>query len=668
VLVALTAVAVYAPILHQGFVWDDHRLIESNAGLGAPDAWVSAFTTDYWHGADLPGSHGGDHRLYRPLLKLLLITEYRLFGVLSAGSWHAVSLVLHAICGALVFRWLRRRFGDATGGLWAAFAGALVFVLHPSRAESVAWVSAASDLWTTLILLLALEAWDASESAGATTFATLGFVAALLCKEASIAVPVVLAADAFWLTPTAAERRAKWRRLAVPITALVLVFIVRLGVVPLRDDGALHNVGSRPARFFASVGRFFEMALWPIHPSTQIGYLRSSAFDEKPIYPTSVVTLGVAVVVVLLVAAAIALRRPGWRPVMADLGWFWILALPAMNLIPLAGIQYTGERFLYLPGLGLAALATRTGLALAARPLVARAAAAAFATVLVGFGAITRAHTLDFADELTLWTSEHRRDPTNGFVLESLYTAAMKAGQYQQASDAALESLALQAAPKAKAYELLQWTRAQVELRRNDSVAMGELRTQIDGLADGRVGGAFVASQVPAEGLAWLRSTPAFVLTRTWLALRTGDFETAIQLSNSARGDPLAVRAALLARAAEGRWNDAVNIASDPLAPPSALEIVTEASHRPDADSLAARGDAVLRLGDPSLARTVVVSSLDTAPQSDGLLRLAVGIDVSLQLWDEARQLIVKHRTAANDAWSSRMIGLIEQAHALSPH
>lgn len=661
----LCVLVVFTPVLQNGFVWDDHRLLDANAtGFAQPDAWRKALTSDFWQGADA-GRTGADHRLYRPLLKLALIAQFRLFGTEVPSAWHFVSLLLHLVNGALVFGWLRRRV-DATvpAELLGVFAGALLFVVHPTRAESVAWLSASSDLWAALFVLLGLTAWDR----GRTALATLGFVAALLFKESSAAVPLALAVDALWLAPSAAEQRRRLLRVAIPITAVVATFLGRLLIVPLSDGGSLSNVGIPQERFFATVAQFARMALWPVRPTTQVGYLDSTAFGGNPVYPPALVIAGPIILLALLGIAFVAAHsRPSWRPALADLSWFWILALPALNVIPLAGLQYTGERFLYLPGLGFSALVAR-GLVDEVRRTdsLRRIAVVGVTFVLVTFGAITRGHTRDFASDLALWSSERLKNPKNGLVLEQLNLAAMDAKQYDLAMTAAVESFALQG-PTGKAYMFVQWLRAFAESVKDDPRALKQLRTDADAFAEGGhpVGkSSWLAARIPSEGVEWLRSYSVFTVTRAWLALRTLDYDKAIELAKVAGRSPLsrasAWRCAVITRVAEGKWEAALNMVTDPSAPERWAGLVDKRGN----ERLSSRVAALYRLNEPSLARRLALDGLNADPHSDELIHLLVQVDLSLKKYTEARRIALQ--ATGQEQWKQRTmeaIGRAEQAN-----
>lgn len=86
---ALLALLVFVPTLHGGFVYDDHRFLESNPHLGDPSILWRAFTDPSCQTAD--GTHAG---LWRPLRTLLFALERAVFGGGAAGP-HAVSVALH---------------------------------------------------------------------------------------------------------------------------------------------------------------------------------------------------------------------------------------------------------------------------------------------------------------------------------------------------------------------------------------------------------------------------------------------------------------------------------------------------------------------------------------------------------------------------------------------
>src|SRR5206468_3476854 len=117
--------------------------------------------------------------------------------------FHATNLALHAISTVLVLLIGRALAPRTIAGPLAA----LLFGLHAANHEAVVWISARFDLLATGFSLLAIWLLVRQESGGATTesdgrgqlapwLAALAFLAAVLSKEAAVALPIAAAGDA----------------------------------------------------------------------------------------------------------------------------------------------------------------------------------------------------------------------------------------------------------------------------------------------------------------------------------------------------------------------------------------------------------------------------------------------------------------------------------------
>jgi len=96
---------------------------------------------------------------------------------------------VHATNAVLLWRVLRRL--SISGALLAG----LVFLVHPTHVESVAWVSECKNTLSLLFALLALLMWFRyqRDQRGRSYLASLVlFVAGLLCKTHVVILPVVL--------------------------------------------------------------------------------------------------------------------------------------------------------------------------------------------------------------------------------------------------------------------------------------------------------------------------------------------------------------------------------------------------------------------------------------------------------------------------------------------
>src|SRR4029077_8143475 len=126
--------------------------------------------------------------------------DYAVWGMNPLG-YHLGNLLLHAGNVALVYALALRLLGTAlpraelTARRLGAGVTALLFGLHPLRAESVAWITERRDVLAALFFLLALLAWlrFAGERRRGLYLASLGlFALGLLSKSMVVSLPVVL--------------------------------------------------------------------------------------------------------------------------------------------------------------------------------------------------------------------------------------------------------------------------------------------------------------------------------------------------------------------------------------------------------------------------------------------------------------------------------------------
>ncbi len=142
---------VFSPALAAEFLhFDDDQVITGNLAFRGLDgehlAWM------------LRASHFGH---YQPLTWLSFAVDHALFG-LDAGAFHRTNVILHALCALAVYGFARALFGRQWSDRDPTVAAALVallFALHPLRAESVAWVTERRDVLSGLLLVLGLGAW-----------------------------------------------------------------------------------------------------------------------------------------------------------------------------------------------------------------------------------------------------------------------------------------------------------------------------------------------------------------------------------------------------------------------------------------------------------------------------------------------------------------------------
>lgn len=162
---------------------DDAKFIEN------PSSAARVFGRTFFAG------NGRGEKYYRPLVTLTFILDSQWAGV-APRAFHVTNLMLHVGVTCLFFLLLRCLCFEVA----AAAFGAALFAVHPALTEAVVWIPGRCDLLLGLAVLVSTFFFVRFlDSPGSTPFCghVLGWFLALLCKEAAIALPLVLMAYVF---------------------------------------------------------------------------------------------------------------------------------------------------------------------------------------------------------------------------------------------------------------------------------------------------------------------------------------------------------------------------------------------------------------------------------------------------------------------------------------
>jgi len=433
-------IVAYARAPFGGFVWDDVHLILRDPRLQSWSSIVDVVSSSFWSGSSLTINEFYA-AVYRPVVSAAYLVEMQIFGASPIG-FHVVNIVLHVACTVLCIRWIAQRIPSAPP--LAVFFGGMLFAVHPSRVETVGWISGCVDLWMVFWILLGLRAWESRRS----VLAGVLFALALLSKEVAVVVPLLLLTDHFLL------RRATriWKPWSIATAIIAAAFVFRVWQVPLVAAGR-PGWAEMPERVLSTLGFFVQRVAFPwpqtVHPAAR-------AYDEvgNEIFAPSAVALGVLAVFCAAALAFLVWRgRARHRPWLADSLWFFVPLLPTLNFLDIDAVARASDRFLYWPLMGVCALAARAVtrvIRLNATMHSAMSGLAAGTSVL--FILATAVHVSHFKTDYTLWAHEYEVDQSNTEALWALAGIAKYEGLSESAHQLCTEGF--QAADR-KRY---QWT------------------------------------------------------------------------------------------------------------------------------------------------------------------------------------------------------------------
>jgi len=344
--VAAAAFATFAPTLDHGFVnWDDDAYVYANPMFHPLTAQGVGWIVSHFY-----------YYAYIPVTLLSHALDVAVWGMNPRGH-HAMNVFLHAanavwvlLLGLLLLRAGPRR--PRASHLAGMSLGALLFAVHPLRAESVAWISDRKDLLCAFFFLPALAAYlqyarlrGTGREKGWRAATFLLFLLAVLSKSTAVVFPfLALLLDWLWLPhPTGGVRRARLFREKIPFTLVsVTLTVLSLSQAPNALMAyAISHLSAVERFFFPFYSVMFALdktvlpvGLTPIYPRVALGPMIACA---------------VLVVAITAICAWLALRkRPGPAAVWAS---YLLLLLP--NVFGLSsGMQPVADRYSYLSTIG----------------------------------------------------------------------------------------------------------------------------------------------------------------------------------------------------------------------------------------------------------------------------------------------------------------------------
>lgn len=355
----IAGILAYWNSLSGPFIYDDHLSIVENEQIRT--LWSSSVLMPE---RELPVAG-------RPLVNISFALNYALGG-LNVRGYHIGNLVVHLLCGLLVFAVVRRTLlivgsgrlqpaaGPPQGGHYLgeksialAFAAALIWILHPLNTEVVDYLTQRTESMMALFYLLTLYATAravASPRPGRWHAVAIAACAlGVACKESVVTAPVMVALyeRVFVFDSLKAASRARWRfYLGLAATWLVLAALMWSGPrIHSAGFSTDTDVWTYLLNQTVMITEYLRRTIWPRSLVANYGWPRPTTLNQVLPYALWIVFL--------LAVTGTALVR---RPALGFLGaWFFITLAPTSSIVPI-GTEVGAERRMYLPLIALVVL------------------------------------------------------------------------------------------------------------------------------------------------------------------------------------------------------------------------------------------------------------------------------------------------------------------------
>jgi hypothetical protein len=343
-LLALLMVAffVYAPSLSGEFIVDDIPQVRDNPFIRDFSYIPRYFTKGLWENSALEIT---TEQRYLPMTLVPMLINYKLWGSNPFG-YHLFLLMLHMTNAGLVYALIRKLLPASAV---AATAGAALFVLHPTKVGSVAWIIGGCEPLATFFLLSAFLAHHSfinhlndRKDWRYLFLSLLCFQLALWSKEVAIAFPmIVVVHDQIY------KKKINWP-VAFLHSMIVIGYLIARSLV-LGPVGKTEGIDlSQFSRAIDFALGYIEMLVFPVHIPFYI---------VSPEHSVSSV-LGVVGTIVIILLTGFC-----WRTVNAEkkktiafsIVWTILFFWPAI-LLAFYTQGFYSPRYLYAPSAGVAVL------------------------------------------------------------------------------------------------------------------------------------------------------------------------------------------------------------------------------------------------------------------------------------------------------------------------
>lgn len=406
-LLFILSTSVYLNTLNHDFIWDDGKFIIQSSFMHHWENFFKIFTSDYyklsWREVDVN----------RPIMVASLIFDYFIWQ-LSPLGYHLTNVLLHAANTVILLFTLRLLLPNTT----AVILGAVIFAVHPIHTEAVNAINFREDLLVAFFFLLAfflfLKGLMTDKMGVVGTLSLLFYTCALFSKESAVTLPSMVLLYCWTCNK-------KMPKLLVFCYLLLTGFYI-IWLLHIHQYSNLTKVEYLP--FFDrlyigvnAIGRYLWLHLFPFN---LIADYDVSSFTAKSI-PLVMTTFSVVFIVIWTVYAVTI--KKGIESFL--LGWFFVMVLPTMNIVPLH--NPVAERYLYLPSVGIIALAAiLMDKGISSTKSIVKISLLALIAIMFSLTTLTR--NIVWRDDYSLWSDTIRKTPQNIRVRNNLRNASYERG------------------------------------------------------------------------------------------------------------------------------------------------------------------------------------------------------------------------------------------------
>ena len=353
ILILILTSLVYSNHFDNPFFFDDSHTIESNKAITSLDEWTKFFT-DASTFSSLPAN-----RSYRPMITLMNAIDYKFAGGLNPSYFHYHIFFWYLVIIVLFFVLIHSLYTRAAQNqvsefniLLVSLLTTLFFAVHTINAETVNYICARSDSFSTLCVIASLLLFINSKTRKYHLY-ILSMVIGIWTKQTAVMfVPILFVYIVLYEQKIQINDLKNWftkvfKLMGIPIILGAGLFLFnQLYMTP----SSTHSTNFQVTKFEYISTQFYVM----VHYLGNFILPTSLSADPdlaiiQPFYDKRIL-LGVLVALIMLVIAFKTSRNKKTKPITFGILWFFIASLPT-SLVPL--FQIANDHRMFFPFVGI---------------------------------------------------------------------------------------------------------------------------------------------------------------------------------------------------------------------------------------------------------------------------------------------------------------------------
>jgi protein O-mannosyl-transferase len=446
IILLLGLLLTYANHFNNGFHFDDSHTINNNVYIRNIGNFFTFFTNMHTFGS-MPDNLG-----YRPVVTASTAVDYWIGGGYKPFYFHLSMFLVFVFQGILMFFMFLKIFSISYKHEWnkyLVFFATAIYMFHPGIAETINYIIARSDSFSTFFVVMGLVCYMSSKFCRKYLLYFIPVALGVLSKETAVMFPlllffyILLFENKVSLTKMlGSQKKLLWKSIISTLPALIFTMAVAVMVQVIAykqtsNAGLGHNpVDSNQLKYILTqpyvLFTYFTNFFLPISLSSDPDLTVFSSLTDIRMY------LGFVFVGFMLFIAFVSSKNEKYRPISFGILWFFIAAIPTSVMAALTQVSNSHRLFYLYVGLTIAVVWALYLFILKIKPVFEskrfNISVLVIAMVMIlSYAYATRQRNKVWKNDTTLWYDIVQKGPENPRALMNYGLTLMEKGYYFEA-------------------------------------------------------------------------------------------------------------------------------------------------------------------------------------------------------------------------------------------